>query len=117
MNKDQALLQEIKRVSQIPSSLPHTNAIDALNHIHHITKQHLEGPQPKHDAVNYPKHYRPGTYEAINVIQAWKLNFALGNVVKYVCRAGLKDSAKNIEDLQKALAYLEAHIQYENNQR
>ena len=53
------------------------------------------------EKINHPEHYRPGTYEAINVIDAWELGFCLGNVVKYIARAGLKGEA--LEDLKKAL--------------
>lgn len=57
--------------------------------------------------VNHPKHYRGETgLEAIDVIEAWDLNFNLGNVVKYVCRAGLKDKSDRHEDLEKAIWYL-----------
>ena len=38
------------------------------------------------------------------------LPFNLGNVVKYVCRAGRKDATKKIEDLEKAKDYLEDEI-------
>lgn len=63
------------------------------------------------EAVNHPDHYHSGTYEAINVIQAWGLNFNRGNVVKYLCRAGLKDPDKEVQDLEKALFYLLAEIE------
>lgn len=61
------------------------------------------------DKVNHPAHYRPGTYEAINVIEAWGLGFCLGNTVKYIARAGLKDDV--IEDLKKARWYLDRAIE------
>lgn len=64
------------------------------------------------EKVNHPLHYG-GThnpYEAIKVIEAWDLGFCLGNVVKYISRAGKKDSSKEIEDLEKALWYLEREI-------
>lgn len=57
-----------------------------------------------------PNHYRPGPYEAIKVIDAWDLNFNLGNVVKYVSRAGRKDGADPVEDLRKARQYLDFEI-------
>jgi len=50
-------------------------------------------------------------YEAIKVIEAWGLEFALGNVLKYISRAGKKDKAKKLEDLKKAKWYLEREIQ------
>lgn len=63
------------------------------------------------EAVNNPKHYGGDTtYEAIKVIEAWELNFHLGNVVKYISRAGKKDSNKTKEDLLKAQWYLNRYI-------
>ena len=60
--------------------------------------------------VNNPKHYggADNQYEAIKVIEAWELGFHLGNVVKYISRAGKKDS--KIQDLEKAKWYLERYI-------
>ena len=63
------------------------------------------------DKVNHPSHYHPGSIEAIKVINAWNLNFQLGNTVKYIARAGLKDKAKLIEDLEKAQFYLSYEIE------
>ena len=44
------------------------------------------------EKVNHPKHYggEDNPYEAIKVIDAWKLGFSLGNAVKYIARAGAK---------------------------
>jgi len=50
-------------------------------------------------------------YEAIKVIKAWNLGFCLGNVAKYICRAGKKPTATTLEDLQKAKKYLEMEIE------
>ena len=55
------------------------------------------------EAVNHPEHYNPGTYETINVIEAWELGFCLGNCIKYISRAGKKDPTKKIEDLIEKL--------------
>jgi len=55
-------------------------------------------------------YYHTGTYEAINVIEAWGLNFCLGNVIKYVARAGRKTD-NPIEDLEKAKWYIEREIE------
>jgi hypothetical protein len=49
-------------------------------------------------------------YEAIKVIEAWQLGFALGNAVKYISRAGKKDPRKEVEDLEKARWYLDRYI-------
>lgn len=65
----------------------------------------------ENESINHPDHYGgDNTYEAIKVIEAWDLDFHLGNVVKYISRAGKKDKAKEIEDLKKALWYLDRKI-------
>jgi len=63
------------------------------------------------DAVSHPSHYggADNPYEAIKVIEAWDLGFHLGNVVKYLARAGRKGDA--LEDLRKARWYLDRAIE------
>lgn len=61
--------------------------------------------------MNEEKYYGEGTYEAIRVIQAWELSFCLGNVVKYISRAGKKNRESAISDLTKAKNYLDYEIQ------
>ena len=56
--------------------------------------------------ISVPDHYRKGAIQPVEAISDWGLGFALGNVVKYVSRAGKKESATRQEDLQKALWYL-----------
>lgn len=64
------------------------------------------------ESINHPQHYGGDTvYEVIKVIEAWKLDFPLGNAVKYIARAGKKDPDKELEDLKKARFYLERKIQ------
>lgn len=67
------------------------------------------------EKVNHPQHYggSDNTFEAIKVIEAWDLDFHLGNVVKYISRAGKKDN--EIEDLKKAKFYLERKIKLLEN--
>ena len=62
------------------------------------------------DAVNNPTHYNshPSGVEAIEVTQ--HMNFCKGNAMKYLWRSGIKDSAKEIEDLRKAIWYIEKEI-------
>lgn len=64
------------------------------------------------EQIDHPQHYggKDNTYEAIKVIEAWSLGFCLGNTVKYISRAGKKDSLKELEDLKKAAWYLEREI-------
>ena len=58
--------------------------------------------------VEHPPHYKQSTIEVIDAIEAWKLNFHLGNVVKYIARAEHKQNP--IEDLKKASWYLNREI-------
>jgi len=72
----------------------------------------LEDILRPYEVVDHPLHYggEENIYEAIKVIDAWQLGFALGNTVKYISRAGKKDSSKELEDLKKAMWYLQHHI-------
>ena len=63
------------------------------------------------DAVNHPSHYTDGNIEVIEYIEDKKLDYCLGNAVKYISRAGKKDPAKEIEDLRKADWYIKRRIQ------
>lgn len=60
------------------------------------------------DLVNHPPHYTTGGIETIDFIEAKKLNYNLGNVVKYITRADHKGN--RAEDLRKAKWYLEREI-------
>jgi hypothetical protein len=56
------------------------------------------------------EHYRKTDIQPIELITEWGLNFSLGNVLKYICRAGKKQNASIREDLMKALWYLTYHL-------
>ena len=67
------------------------------------------------DAVNHPKHYQdPSGIECIDIVR--HRNFDIGNAIKYLWRAGLKQDAdktpieKQIEDLRKAIWYIQDEI-------
>ena len=62
------------------------------------------------DVVNHPDHYTDGGIETIDFIEAKKLPYHLGNAVKYISRAGKKDPEKTIEDLKKAVWYINRYI-------
>ena len=70
-----------------------------------------------YDPVSCPAHYVSGGIETIDYIEA-KLGvdgayaFCLGNVLKYVSRAGKKDVGKEVQDLEKAAWYLKRAIDY-----
>jgi hypothetical protein len=61
-----------------------------------------------------PAYYggKDNQYEVFKVLEAWGLDkdFYLGNVIKYLARAGKKNKSKEKEDLQKALVYLQRRI-------
>lgn len=63
------------------------------------------------DPVNHPKHYTDGRIEVIDYIEDKKLGYHLGNAVKYISRAGKKDPEKEVEDLQKAVWYINRKIE------
>lgn len=84
------------------------------------------------EIVDSPQHYHPrasrqemkaiidrinkrGYIEAIDVIQAWNLNFSLGSNVKYVLRCGEKDD--EVTELKKAMKYLEFEIEQREAKR
>lgn len=62
------------------------------------------------DTVNHPSHYTDGKIEVIDFIEQKNLNFHRGNAVKYIARAGKKDPKKEVEDLRKAVWYLNHEI-------
>jgi len=63
-----------------------------------------------HDLVNHPKHYtsHPSGVECIEITR--HMSFNLGNAVKYLWRNGLKDGASSIQDLEKAVWYINDEI-------
>ena len=63
----------------------------------------------RRETVNHPSYYKTGGIEAIDVIEAWGLGFNLGNVVKYIARAGHK-TTDGLQDLRKAAWYLDREI-------
>ena len=60
-----------------------------------------------------PTYYQRGSCDVWDFIRDQGLNFHLGNAIKYICRAGYKDS--KIEDLKKAIHYLENELHHEEN--
>ena len=60
-----------------------------------------------------PSYYQRGTINVWDFIRDQGLNFHLGNAIKYICRAGHKDS--KIQDLEKAIHYLENELHHEKD--
>ena len=64
----------------------------------------------ENDIVNHPSHYTDGKIEVIDFIEDKGLNFHRGNAIKYIARAGKKNPEKEVEDLKKALWYIDREI-------
>lgn len=62
------------------------------------------------DSIKHPAHYTSGRIEVWDFIADQGLDFFGGNIVKYICRAGRKEGASELEDLMKARAYVEKKI-------
>lgn len=74
-------------------------------------KNTFDFPTPsKEDSVNHPPHYNQGKIEVAEFIKDQRLDFFRGNAVKYIARAGKKDKFKEIEDLEKAIWYLNYEV-------
>ncbi|MBQ6664120.1 MAG: DUF3310 domain-containing protein [Synergistaceae bacterium] len=61
--------------------------------------------------IDHPDYYSKGGIEAIDYIDAHSLSFSLGNVVKYITRAGHKEDEDALTALRKALWYLKHEIE------
>lgn len=80
----------------------------------------VAGEKPKNDPVNHPSHYTDGNIEVITFIEDKGLieGFCKGNAIKYISRAGKKESAalqideKELQDIKKARWYLDYLIGY-----
>lgn len=83
--------------------------------------QNMMAKQKEHDAVNHPSYYC-GNIEVIDFIEDKKLDYHLGTAVKYISRAGKKhergmtDKEKEIQDLQKAVWFINRKIELLKNE-
>lgn len=64
-----------------------------------------------HDKINHPSHFtsHPSGVECITIAEHH--NFCIGNAIKYLWRAGLKEGSNEIEDLKKAIWYIQREIE------
>ena len=69
-----------------------------------------EEEEDRYDGVDHPKHYctHPSKVQCIEIAEHF--DFCLGNVIKYVWRAGQKEGAEGVDDLRKAMWYLHREI-------
>ena len=75
-----------------------------------VKKREPIKPTMVDDPVNHPSHYTSGSIEVIDFIEDQMLPYHLGSAMKYICRAGKKDPSKTMEDLQKAVWYINRYI-------
>lgn len=96
-----------REVTSEPLKIPYADPF-------YVAREVLREAMEQQEAVVHPSHYGGGDnpYETIKVIRAWGLGFDLGNAVKYISRAGKKDPAKTVEDLRKAIFYIEDEIKH-----
>jgi hypothetical protein len=76
----------------------------------HGTPIQIDMNEPKSDPVNHPAHYKVGGIETIDFIEAKRLNYNMGNAVKYITRADHKGNRK--QDLEKAIWYLKRELDH-----
>jgi hypothetical protein len=98
--RDLAKRIEIVRPNNLPKGMTVAEAEEIVADVNQAITQH--------DSVNHPTHYTSGGIETIDFIEAKKLGYNLGNVVKYITRSGLKGN--QLEDLRKAQWYLTREI-------
>lgn len=71
--------------------------------------------EEKNSSHTTPEHYKLDP-EPIAVIKAWDLGFCLGNVIKYIARAGHKAGESRDSDLHKAMEYLRMELEDQANE-
>lgn len=89
-------------------SKPYKKKEDPNSKLKQTLQKELDAVQ-KEDMVNHPPHYTRGKIEVIDFIEDQQLPYHLGNVIKYIARAGHKGD--KLEDLKKAQWYLTRYIE------
>ena len=73
-------------------------------------EKEIEKAESASDPVEKPYHYTRGNIEPITAIEDWKLNYNLGNAVKYISRCQYKWDKK--QDIEKAIWYLKRELEH-----
>ena len=108
--------QIVKGAEAVWKHISVTSSNTPIKGVNHNVPVQIEMFEPKADPVNHPAHYKVGGIETIDFIEAKKLGYNLGNVVKYLTRADHKGN--RLQDLRKAQWYLEREIwNVENNKK
>ena len=78
---------------------------DQLKH-----EEYMKQAMKQSDVINNPKHYERYAIEPVSFIMNNELPFWMGNVIKYIMRAGYKSNTAEITDLNKAKRYIDMRI-------
>lgn len=81
---------------------------EIIHYLHFIMNIESQKESETPDMVNHPSHYNVKGFEVIDIIDAFGLNFNMGNALKYLLRADRKGN--KVQDLQKAIWYLQREI-------
>jgi hypothetical protein len=105
-----------QRLSSVESLLAELKAVESKPTKLIVRPQHKDAAlklldMREADLVNKPPHYTDGGVDTLKFIEAKDLNYRLGNVVKYISRAGKKVGSDPVQDLEKARFYLEREIE------
>ena len=83
-----------------------------INEILDEVIEHKNKSMQVDNKVIKPNHYKAGEFDVISFCQIHDINFELGNVIKYVTRAGRKENNSELQDLFKAREFLNRRIKY-----
>ena len=106
----QEYINKLKKLLETPSELELSKFDISFNNAVKRAIHLAEYLDEKPSKTNTPPHYQ-GTIQPIDLINSQDLNFNLGNVVKYVCRAGKKQGENILTDLEKAKDYINFEIE------
>ena len=101
--------EKVNEVAPVISKMETTESYikaDSVKDLYDVTTD--KKPNRIINAIDHPSHYNRGKIEVIDFIEDQGLSFHLGNVVKYIARAGSKGD--KLEDLKKARWYLDRYI-------
>lgn len=98
----------LPKYSKVPKKKEETVQTIAEKIVKAIEEPEVKVTPRKEDVINHPSHYTRGNIEVIDFIEDQQLPYHLGNVIKYIARAGHKGD--KLEDLKKARWYLDRYI-------
>lgn len=98
----------LPKYSKVPKKKEETVQTIAEKIVKAIEEPEVKAVPKNEDVINHPSHYTRGNIEVIDFIEDQQLPYHLGNVIKYIARAGHKGD--KLEDLKKARWYLDRYI-------